>query len=336
MTVMRNAVELPIVKPVYGTYHFQGDGGAILHNNPSIRTWYLNQVMLLRCDRAFLHGRTTPELDIELSGWCDIPYVERQRYEMKFLKGYMNPVIREFLSQGYYVVFEQVDDYYIPGKSWYQKRHFEHDGLICGYDQEEKTYTMFAYDDTWNYRVFKTTQKGFNDGWRSIFKQGRYGSITGIRAGGENVVLDPPNILTQLKIYLDSSLAKYPVTETGFVFGIAVQDYIALYVGFLMDGTVPYERMDRRIFRLLWEHKTVMLQRIAAVEKQFKMDSTISGEYAELVKDANTMRMLYASHHMRRRDSVLPVIQKTLIRLRNKEEEVLSRFTEKLGGVLNS
>lgn len=332
---MLKSVELPIIKPVYSTYHFQGDGGAVLKNNLSIKNWYLNQVMILRCDRAFLHGTTTPELDIELSGWCDIPNIERQRYEMKFLKEYVNPLIREFLSQGYYVVFEQVDDFYMQGKTWYKQRHFEHDGLICGFDQTEKTYSIFAYDYNWVYRVFKTPQKCFNDGWESCFRQGSYGSVTGIRPNSENVALNPKNILTQLKNYLNSSLEKYPVTENGFVFGIAVQDYLVMYIGLLINGKIPYERMDRRIFRLLWEHKTVMLKRLQSVEKLLGMDESVSNDYKKIVSEANTMRMLYASHHIKRRDSVLPVIQKTLTGLRTKEEELLNIFTDRLGGVLN-
>ena len=38
------SVQLPIVEPVYGTYHFQGGASAVIHDNPSIRNWFLNEV----------------------------------------------------------------------------------------------------------------------------------------------------------------------------------------------------------------------------------------------------------------------------------------------------
>ena len=62
------------------------------------------------------------------------------------------------------------------------------------------------------------------------------------------------------------------------------------------------------LFRLIWEHKKVMLERIQRIELELHNDSTVSSNYVSLVNEANTIRMLYASHHMKRRDSVLPII----------------------------
>ena len=42
------------------------------------------------------------------------------------------------------------------------------------------------------------------------------------------------------------------------------------------------------------------------------------------------MRMLYASHHMKRRDSVLPIISDKLLRLEKTEREILTELTEKM------
>ena len=54
--LMKNNVELPLVEPIYSTYHYHGTGAAIINANPSIRNWYLNQVMNLRCSKKFLEG----------------------------------------------------------------------------------------------------------------------------------------------------------------------------------------------------------------------------------------------------------------------------------------
>ncbi len=68
------------------------------------------------------------------------------------------------LENGYYVLFHGVDDYYVKGKSWYKEKHFGHDGLICGVDNETKEYIIAAYDKQWIYRTFKTPQRGFAAG----------------------------------------------------------------------------------------------------------------------------------------------------------------------------
>ena len=62
---MNKFVELPLVPPIYSTYQHQGPGSAILANNLSIRNWYLNEVMILTCNRRFLSGFTTPGIGVK-------------------------------------------------------------------------------------------------------------------------------------------------------------------------------------------------------------------------------------------------------------------------------
>ncbi len=114
----------------------------------------------------------------------------------------------------------------------------------------------------------------------------------------------------------------------GKVRGIVVHEYIAKYVDKLFDGSIPYERMDRRVLRLIWEHKKVMLERIEKIEQSLHMNNEISKKYKPLVAEADTMRMLYASHHMKRRDSVLPIIKKKLLKLMENERELLTLLVE--------
>ena len=63
---MKKKVELPLIEPVYSTYHYQGSGSAILKDNPSIRNWFLNEKMLLSCDKGFLEDiKITPDVTVE-------------------------------------------------------------------------------------------------------------------------------------------------------------------------------------------------------------------------------------------------------------------------------
>lgn len=328
---MNRFIELPITEPIYKTYHYQGPATAIIIDNPSIRNWYLNQVMNLTCSRRFLHGYTSPELTIPDSSWKDNPYLEKVYYPMRYAKGYINPIIRELLNHGYYVTFGEVDDYYIKGKSWYKERHFPHDGLICGYNQDEKTYCIYAHDCKWVYQKFWTQQNGFNDGRKYMLQKEIYGDVCGLKPKPEHVELSPETVYKKLQEYLDSTYEKYPKEEEGNVYGIIVQDYIAEYIGKLIDGSIPYECMDRRIFRVIWEHKKAMLERIIMLEKVLGMEQTYSEKYCPLVALSDSMRMSYASHHMKRRDSILPIIRKKLLTLMESEREILTKFTDLLG-----
>lgn len=142
------------------------------------------------------------------------------------------------------------------------------------------------------------------------------------------VEFSPETAYNKLNEYLDSDLEKYPFDGEGDVYGVVVLKYIAEYVMRLYRGDVPYERMDRRVFRLIWEHKKVMLERILLIEQVLGFGNEFSEKYKPIVEDANTMRMLYAAHHMKRRDSVLPVISNKLLKLMDQEIELLSSLTE--------
>ena len=329
---MKKIVELPLIEPLYSTYQYQGPTSAIIKDNPTVRNWFLNQVMILSCNRMFLTGFTTPEIEVKDASWEECPHLEKIGFSMRFLKGYINPIIRQFLDYGYYVCFDGVDDYYVEGKSWYKKNHFDHDGMICGYDQTNKTYCIYAYDSNWIYRKFWTPQKSFNDGRKAIMKKGQYGSLCGIKVKPDKVEFSPETTYKNLLEYLDSTFEKYPIDGDGKVYGIIVHDYIAKYIGKLFDGTIPYERMDRRIFRQIWEHKKVMQERIAVLEKTLNLNSSCSEQYQSIVSLANMLRMLYASHHMKRRDSILPVLQQKILLLRQTEEELLHDFMNTIGG----
>ena len=326
-----NNVELPLIEPIYSTYHY-APGSAIIVNNPSIRNFYLNEVMILNCSRYFLSGYTTPEINIENAEISKNPHLEIRYMSLKFLDGCVNRVIRNLIDNGYYVQFEGVDDYYVEGKSWYHERHFNHDGCICGYNQENKTYCIYAYDINWIYQKFWTRQKSFNKGIKSRAQKGKYGYIWGIKAKPELVEFSTKKAIATILEYLDSDMDKYPENGEGKVRGIVVHDYITKYVGKLYDSSIPYERMDRRVFRLIWEQKKAMLERIRCVEKDIQLDNSISNEYEKLVADSNTIRMLYASHHMQQRNSVLPVIQNKLMFIKKREEILLHKLVDEAKG----
>lgn len=325
-------IELPLLEPLYSTYHYQGPCTAILTSNPSIKNWYLDQVMILTCNRKYLTGFTTPEISVAGSSWEDNPYFDKKWCNMQFLEGYIHFVIRKLLEAGYYVCFGGIDDYYVEGKSWYHERHFNHDGCICGYDQENKTYCIYSYDQNWIYRQFWTPQKSFEAGRKAMFRKGQYGNLCGIKPKGDQIVFSPEIALKKIGEYLNSNLEKYPETEEGTVFGIVVHDYIAKYVGKLYDGSIPYNRMDRRVFRLIWEHKKAMLERIKLIEDALSLDHSLSEAYKSVVREADNCRMLYAAHHMKQRNSVLPVIQKKLMSLKEKEKEILENLLEATKG----
>ena len=318
-------VELPLIEPTYSTYH-NGIFSACIVSNPTIRNYYLNEVMILTCNRTFLTGYTSPQINVEGTSMSDNPYLVKHWVPMRYLKGYISYAIRNMIDDGCYVYFSGIDDFYVKGKSWYKERHFSHDGAICGYNQKNKTYCIYAYDSNWIYQKFWTPQRAFETGRLAMFREETYGRICAIKPTSEKVDFSVERALEKINEYLDSNMTKYPENGEGKVRGIVVHNYIEKYVDKLYEGSIPYERMDRRVFRMIWEHKKIMLERIRCIEATLNIDHDISIRYEPLVNEADSMRMMYALHHMKRRDSVLPVIERKLLALKDKEFELLSEL----------
>jgi len=326
---MNEKIILPIYEPIYSTYHYQICGSAIISNNQSIRNWYLNNTAILRCNREFMGKFSSPGICIKNSSFMCNPYIEKIILPLKYIPDLKNTII-SLLLEGYYVFYDGIDDYYVEGKTWYGVRHFIHDGLIFGYDYANSKYHIYSYDKNWVLRSFETPSKGLALGKNASFKKGTFGKLYGIKPKFKQVDIDIAQIKHEIAEHLDSSWNKYPAHIIDYAFGTVVHEYMALYLYKLIVGAVSYENMDWRIFRVLWEHKKIMLERISAVENELSIDNSISEEYKSILKTADTMRMLYASHHMKRRDSLLSTIYKMLLELNEKEKSILNDFLNKI------
>ena len=323
-------VRLPLGKTMYSTFHDEGTGGIALANNPSGYNWYLNDVMNLNCIRGFVNTFTSPLVRIANASFWDNPNFEIVYHLIDFGEKNIHRKIKRLLDMGYYVYFSGIDDFYIPGKSWYKERHFDHDGTIFGYDDVNKTYNIFAYNKSWIYTSFTIPQRSFVQGLHSRHHYVEYATLNGVKAKNEQVELDIPKIKKGITEYLDSSWYKYPPNIDAPVYGIVVHDYISMYMYKLISNAFPHNRIDRRIYRTIWEHKNVMLQRIEAVEKKLGWENEISCKYKPIESEANLLRMMYASYVIKPKYHIMEALRDRILILREKEQDVLEAFINSL------
>ena len=88
--------------------------------------------------------------------------------------------------------------------------------------------------------------------------------------------------------------------------------------------------MDWRLFRVVWEQKVFMLERLQKIEETLGLNSALSQRYQLVVSEANSIRMLYASHYRKRRDSVLPIIKEKLVQIYEMEKDILGEIVVKM------
>ena len=118
--------------------------------------------------------------------------------------------------------------------------------------------------------------------------------------------------------------------QQGGVEGIAVQDFLAIYMDKIKEGFIPAEKMDWRALRPVWEHKKCMLDRIKAIEEKRGWDADLSSKYVPLVEDTNRVRMMYAMYHKTQKESLLDKMKNGILTFKDKEYEILQELIKRM------
>ena len=300
-----------------------------LRNHPTAYNAILNQCTTLSCTRRFLDGFTTPQVGVPRLNIHSFPCIERYGVALRFTHDRFREIVKKMLDEGFYIYFGGVDDYFLPGKSWYGIRHMSHDGILCGYDDNDGTYSVAAYDSDWVFRLIRIPQDCFREGLESGISQGWNGNLYAYRMRNGEIQPDEKQMLRYLKAHVDADMDHFPLTERGNVEGIAVQGFLALYIEKLMDGSIPADKMDWRVLRPVWEHKKCMLDRLIALEALHGWEPEFSSRYRPLVDAANRNRMMYAVYHKNRRPELLENVRKGLLDGKEQERAILCDFIRK-------
>ena len=323
---MKKKIELPLAQPVYSTNHGQAFSSAIFYGKDSIRNWYLNNSMVLSVNDQNVNGYFTPSVDICQSGIGDNPYIEHRQLLFTFLDGCVSRVIRNMLDKGYYVYFGAVDDYYMKGKDGYHTRHFMHDGMICGYDQNEMTYSVYAYDFHMRLGVFQTPQRCFEKARKSTEKMGMCGFITAMKSMSVNVEFDPYLIKTKISEHLDPKLVDNTIEDSHTAFGIITHKYMLKYIDLVYDTDPDLIFFDIKPFKMILEHKQIMLERIQKVEEFFGFDDSVSSAYSLVADKAKLLWSLALYYKNTRQKNKLRKMAELIEYIDSSEQELLTRL----------
>ena len=331
---MEGRVTIPYAVPMFKCFQYAAAACIAFSDDPNGETQIFNQCTNIGCQRDFLRGWSSPKPAMRGSSLYNFGNILRYSIHLRYAKEYCNAIIHDMLADGKYVYFNNFDDYYLPEKSWYLIKHRPHDGIIFGYDDAEGVYDVLAYDTEWVFRPIRISQDAFEESMIKSLEVGYEALIVGIISRCIPIELDVKGICDKLKKYLDSDLEKYPPEKDGVVEGIITHEYFAKYVEMLMDGRIEHEMMDWRVLRVVWEFRLCMQKRLEAVEQKLGMDNEISSEYAELVRESDRLRMIYAVYHKNQRQALLIPVRDGLRALMERERIILERFIDKAEGVM--
>ena len=308
-------MNLPISEPRFAAFNYSASACVVAQNNKMCDNWFFNNSIGITC-RKMVCGEIH-ELVLSVPGTHigEMPFVFRQQISNLFIRGCQFDVIKNMIDNGYYVLYDGVDDYYLEGKPGYGTYHYSHDGMITGYDEEDKSFYISAYSKNNKYENFKVSSRSLSEGMEYMLNLGEEGLLYACKPMPYIIDLDLCRIKRELERYLDLS---YTSDET-CVQGLAIYSFLELY----FDET---NHIDIRQMRLFWEHKKCMLDRLLAIEETLKLSNDYSEEYKEVPDTSRKVMLLCEKFNMTSDRSIIPRIIENINKLKCSEYSVINKL----------
>ncbi len=184
---------------------------------------------------------------------------------------------------------------------------------------------MAAYDENWVFRPFEISFSDFNRAARSRALGRKTGGIWAVKAHETKIGLDLEGIKGQLEKYLEG-----PVGTDGNYYGVRVYRILDIYLRLLQNGLIPHSKVDRRIFRLVSEHKQCMLSRISAIEAAIGSDCRLYKQYLPTAELSKRLAVMYAKYCLKEDGRLNACLREGLDELMTAEGRILKGLKNRL------
>lgn len=337
---------LPMVEPIIQTYHYDSYPISIMkaHGDEYLK-WVLSNYIQLNAFKDIIkrqdvflefygpQGFTAPFLNTQLVLWSAFTNLEIN----------INDYIIKHIEQEYYLYF-QVDEYYIHNRKAYKNQHYIHDLLIYGYDEEEEIYNVVGYNQDFIYRESTVTFKEFQEAFcnNNIDKEENYWAdrIFMFKYKDSNYEFNIDLIKHLLTEYLNSknTYERYnrfnnPTREK--VYGLETYNKVLEHLDYAKRDIkcfkhLPEGHIDNRMFRLIMEHKQLMLMRLEYINKNITDISNIIKEYTLVVKIAQNSILLSIKYEITHSKKILDSLIENIKMIQEKDNILLNDLLKKI------
>lgn len=251
----------------------------------------------------------------------------------------INDYVIDKINSGYYVIIN-IDEYYIPAKLAYKKKHYVHHSLVYGYDNTERKFKaigfnaeqMFAKMD-FEYDLFAQAFESGKLYYKGSAPWAETNAIELLRT--KNFMQDYPFSLERFRtsleeyvtskedfrIVFDQRLDQYYLGPEHLKYGMDVYDGVIEHLKKLMEGMIT---IDYRAVHLMFEHKKSIYTRLQYINGRYAeltgLEELID-EYRKVVDIVDSARRLFLKHTFSGENdyNLIP------------DKEVVAQIIEKLG-----
>lgn len=271
---------LPFDISMIETYHCDAFVMGIIQSYNRVKNLSLNYYINMSCVR----NKEMKKLDMQYLGslWGDMWKAGTAELNLFHFKNFNEKTLIEFLRErldsNSYILFYEVDEYYLSYSEKYKKRHFKHDLYIYGYEDD------FFYGLAYSNRKLEKLKINKKEIANCVL-QTKLDDITNFCSfrivQSANVKVDLNSIACTMEDYC---LARTSYENEEHVFGIEIwRCVIDCLEEYMRCNTYIQEKFDLRIFRMIWEHKKIMHNRIVVLSNELNFNSDIISELKYIV-----------------------------------------------------
>lgn len=306
--------ELPFVFPPIETY--QGDSFilGIMLAYPEYSDIQYNGYINLECNNTDRLSKMELAFSDSLWEFYRVSgLAEMNLYDVSnFSKKTLCQFICERIDQGNYLLFYDIDEYYLSYSEHFKRKHFNHDTYVYGYSDD--CFQVFAYrnehlasfclDKVEIINALVSRKARNNIDKRRLFCTYRP-SINGSIRADKTIIYRKINTFYEKNGEADSIKEK--------VQGIEVYDV-------LLNGMKLIEKdkkVDLRPFRCLWEHKKLMKERMAYL--QGDSDSNCASDLGSLCDKTEIVFRLMMKYNLTFNVSIIEKVYQNLEDIKRKD-----------------
>lgn len=337
------ALTLPIGHPPIIGYLHHAFPLAILSRCEDYLPWFYSRYIQLHCP-ANLAAGPDPERKRKFNfyrppGYDDAPAfgvsVTRLNRDLILVNGQVIDFIRQAILSGRYVQV-CVDEFEIPGKAAFQKRHLLHELFVFGFDDARAVVETLGFQNSGDFGSLEIACDNLQRAFCAGAKNNEY-DPDGLRLfsvdEAVSYAFDIQAVLEGLEDYVLSQntserfrLLAEPIDG---VFGFATYRCLIEACSQLFSNPNWY---DIRPLHILWEHKVCMLARIRYLEREeyLNVADGLGDLYAGIEMQARTLRMMMLKLRVSRDGAVLKRLIQKLELLAQDEGHILMCVLETL------
>ena len=332
---------LPITIPPVTGYLHHAYPLSILANWTAYLPWFYSNYIQLYCPQNLQNLRRNRTLKFNFYRRPDqrfsfSPYLKVQFLDRNLIfksPTDIVPFITACIDKGYYVQ-PTVDEYFLPDSAAYQTRHFMHETLIHGYDNQ--IFIGIGYNKQGGYAAYHIAFSELEQAILHADLTGHYDS-DGLRlfkyALHAKYDFDIHLVREQLSDLLharnSSERFRMVANPSDGAYGLATYPCLKSYIESFLH---PPFSFDIRPAHILWEHKKCMVDRLKYMEVQgyLKSEYGFSAEYDELMRNTGIVRLMLLKFKITRSPDLIHRVLSRLDNIAEKEKSLLQNLLSKL------